>query len=212
MWVRRDIDHKIHHLTRPSATSRADQSHTFVKLRYHRHVAIKMKLNLLGEWLSWIEECQHDQQSDFSSTFDYDDSTTTAISIPNDNCRKFIPEKKLCERDNIIIDMLNAASSSNESTTVSLCVTDPSLVDNPIVYVSNGFCQLTGYSYDEVIGRNCRFLQGPETRREDVDKIVVAVKGGVECSVNLLNYKKDGTTFRNEVSECNARGQNYFTS
>ncbi|EED94087.1 hypothetical protein THAPSDRAFT_261631 [Thalassiosira pseudonana CCMP1335] len=94
--------------------------------------------------------------------------------------------------------MLNAASSSNESTTVSLCVTDPSLVDNPIVYVSNGFCQLTGYSYDDVIGRNCRFLQGPETRREDVDKIVVAVKGGVECSVNLLNYKKDGTTFRNE--------------
>lgn len=109
---------------------------------------------------------------------------------------KFIPEKTLCERDYIIIDMLNSAGHE----VVSFTVSDPSLPDNPLVFVSRGFCELTGYTYDEVVGKNCRFLQGKETKEEDVKRIRDALKEEKDCSVNLLNHKKDGTTFINEVS------------
>ena len=114
----------------------------------------------------------------------------------DDNTNKFMPTKTLCERDYIIIDMLN--SSGHE--VVSFCVTDPSLPDNPLIFVSRGFCDLTGYDYDEVVGKNCRFLQGKETNEEDVDRIRDAIKEEKDCSVNLLNHKKDGSTFINEVS------------
>jgi PAS domain-containing protein len=113
-----------------------------------------------------------------------------------DDTPKFIPEKTLCERDYIIIDMLNSAGHE----VVSFTVSDPSLPDNPLVFVSRGFCELTGYTYDEVVGKNCRFLQGKETKEEDVKRIRDALKEEKDCSVNLLNHKKDGTTFINEVS------------
>lgn len=155
-----------------------------------------MKLNLLGEWLSWIEESEQ-FESDFAPYVDDISIDSQQQEQQEQKSREFHPVKKLCERDNIIIDMLNSASSGG-STTVSFCVTDPSPIDNPVVYVSDGFSKLTGYEFDEVVGRNCRFLQGPETSRSDVEKIVHAIKNEKECSVNLMNYKKDGTKFRNE--------------
>jgi len=157
-----------------------------------------MKLKLLGEWLSWLEENEQ-CQSDFDLYID-------AISVDSqqqqqqkeiEKSRQFHPVKKLCERDNIIIDMLNSASSG-ESTSVSFCVVDPSQLDNPVIHVSDGFVKLTGYQSDEVVGRNCRFLQGADTDRADVEKIVNAIKTETECSVTLLNYKKDGSKFVNE--------------
>lgn len=120
------------------------------------------------------------------------------------NSRLFHPAKILCERDNIIIDMLNSASLGG-STTVSFCVTDPSHLDNPVIYISSGFEKLTGYEFDEVVGRNCRFLQGPQTDQADVEKIIHAINNEEECSVNLTNYKKDGTKFRNEFYLANLR-------
>nr|3ULF_A Chain A, Aureochrome1 [Vaucheria frigida]3ULF_B Chain B, Aureochrome1 [Vaucheria frigida]3ULF_C Chain C, Aureochrome1 [Vaucheria frigida]3ULF_D Chain D, Aureochrome1 [Vaucheria frigida]3ULF_E Chain E, Aureochrome1 [Vaucheria frigida]3ULF_F Chain F, Aureochrome1 [Vaucheria frigida] len=76
-------------------------------------------------------------------------------------------------------------------------ITDASLPDNPIVYASRGFLTLTGYSLDQILGRNCRFLQGPETDPRAVDKIRNAITKGVDTSVCLLNYRQDGTTFWN---------------
>ena len=93
-----------------------------------------------------------------------------------------------------IVDMLNSAGHEN----VSFCVCDPHLKDCPIVFASDGFCSFTGYSCTEIEGRNCRFLQGPGTDEGDVDRIRAAIKGEKEASVNLLNYKKDGTSFNNQ--------------
>lgn len=158
-----------------------------------------MKLNLLGEWLSWLEENEQ-CQSDFDPFIDdisIDSQHRQQEQNELQDSRQFNPVKTLCERDNIIIDMLNSASSGG-STSVSFCVTDPSQLDNPVIYISDGFVKLTGYEIDEVVGRNCRFLQGPETNRADVETIIHAVKNETECSVNLLNYKKDGTKFVNE--------------
>lgn len=77
-------------------------------------------------------------------------------------------------------------------------LSDPSLPDNPIVYVSEGFCRMTGYKRHDVVGRNCRFLQGPGTDPAAVDIIREAIREGRDVSVCLLNYKADGKPFWNQ--------------
>eukprot|EP00584_Thalassiosira_punctigera_P009762 CAMPEP_0172530532 /NCGR_PEP_ID=MMETSP1067-20121228/4239_1 /TAXON_ID=265564 ORGANISM="Thalassiosira punctigera, Strain Tpunct2005C2" /NCGR_SAMPLE_ID=MMETSP1067 /ASSEMBLY_ACC=CAM_ASM_000444 /LENGTH=544 /DNA_ID=CAMNT_0013314759 /DNA_START=252 /DNA_END=1886 /DNA_ORIENTATION=+ len=78
-------------------------------------------------------------------------------------------------------------------------ITDPSLHDNPIVYASDDFLTLTGYSQEEVLGRNCRFLQGTETCPEKVARVGEAVKIGEDVSVTMANYRSDGTPFWNSL-------------
>lgn len=89
--------------------------------------------------------------------------------------------------------MLNLVHSQQNFT-----VSDPSLPDNPIVYASEGFLKLTGYQREAVIGRNCRFLQGPRTDPKMIDMIRKGVMDGTDTSVCLLNYKADGTPFWNQ--------------
>jgi PAS domain S-box-containing protein len=78
-------------------------------------------------------------------------------------------------------------------------ITDPSLHDNPIVYASDDFLTLTGYSQEEVLGRNCRFLQGTGTDPSKVKEIRDAVVSGEDCSVTLVNYTSDGEPFWNSL-------------
>jgi PAS domain-containing protein len=77
-------------------------------------------------------------------------------------------------------------------------LSDPKLPDNPIVFATPGFYKLTGYTSKEVLGRNCRFLQGPGTDTRAVDVIRKAVASGSDATVCLLNYKADGTPFWNQ--------------
>jgi PAS domain-containing protein len=77
-------------------------------------------------------------------------------------------------------------------------LSDPKLPDNPIVFASEGFYQMTGYTSKEVLGRNCRLLQGPGTNPKGVDIIRKAVATGSDATVCLLNYKADGTPFWNQ--------------
>nr|AML77758.1 putative LOV domain-containing protein [Selaginella apoda] len=74
---------------------------------------------------------------------------------------------------------------------------DPSLPDHPIVYASDGFLQMTGYSRDEVLGRNCRFLQGRDTDKQTVLEIREAIREERECQIKILNYTKSGKQFWN---------------
>lgn len=103
----------------------------------------------------------------------------------------FGPVKTLMEPD---YRLMSALSGSQQNFAIS----DPSLPDNPIVYVSGGFLELTGYTLDQVLGRNCRFLQGPGTDQAAVDVIRKGVREGTDTSVCLLNYKADGTPFWNQ--------------
>ncbi|MGP0586238.1 putative bifunctional diguanylate cyclase/phosphodiesterase [Paenibacillus timonensis] len=81
---------------------------------------------------------------------------------------------------------------------VGLAITDPNLEDNPLVYVNQGFELLTGYSREEVLRRNLRFLQGDETNKEHLDVIRKAVKEIESATVTIKNYKKDGSTYWNQ--------------
>jgi PAS domain S-box-containing protein len=103
----------------------------------------------------------------------------------------FGPVKTLMEPD---FRLMSALSGSQQNFAIS----DPTLPDNPIVYVSQGFLDLTGYSLDQVLGRNCRFLQGPGTDQSAVDVIRKGIAEGIDTSVCLLNYKADGTPFWNQ--------------
>ncbi|KAG9788808.1 hypothetical protein KCU88_g1660, partial [Aureobasidium melanogenum] len=77
------------------------------------------------------------------------------------------------------------------------CLTDPSQEDNPIIYASAEFYRFTGYGPDDVIGRNCRFLQGPRTKRESVARLRRSIVEGQGISETLLNYRRDGRPFIN---------------
>ncbi|WP_457106255.1 HWE histidine kinase domain-containing protein [Methylobacterium sp. P5_C11] len=89
--------------------------------------------------------------------------------------------------------------SAVRATRMPMLITDPSQPDNPIVFVNAAFSKLTGYAHHEIIGRNCRFLQGPETDQDDVDKIRSAVERRVPIEIEILNYKKSGEIFWNRV-------------
>eukprot|EP00299_Pterocystis_sp_00344_P001488 c11329_g1_i1.p1 GENE.c11329_g1_i1~~c11329_g1_i1.p1 ORF type:complete len:352 (-),score=51.16 c11329_g1_i1:113-1168(-) len=107
--------------------------------------------------------------------------------------------------------LLNSLFSKNRM----FLVCDPKLPDCPIVHASPNFCEFTGYNENEIIGRNCRFLQGPETLSESVDRIRHCLKTNDPVAVCILNYKKDGTRFWNHFFMCamldeTTRQANYF--
>lgn len=77
------------------------------------------------------------------------------------------------------------------------CLSDPSVQDNPIVYASEEFYRTTGYGRDYVVGRNCRFLQGPKSDHSSVKRLIDALANGKEVCETILNYRRDGTPFIN---------------
>lgn len=90
-------------------------------------------------------------------------------------------------------------AAAMRATRMPMLITDPRQADNPIVYANNAFLSLTGYDREEVVGSNCRFLQGPETDGHAIDRIRDAIRDVTDVQVDLLNYRKDGSTFWNAL-------------
>ena len=84
-------------------------------------------------------------------------------------------------------------------TRMSVCLTDPHQPDNPIVFCNEAFERLTGYEEKDIVGRNCRFLQGPATDQDQVQRLREAISEEKVVVVELLNYRKDGSTFWNTL-------------
>lgn len=87
-----------------------------------------------------------------------------------------------------------------DTTIEGIIISDALQPGNPVIYVNKGFERLTGYSASEVIGSNCRFLQGAETDKATTQQIRRALQAGEECTVEILNYRKDGSAFWNRFS------------
>ncbi|MFP9061072.1 bacterio-opsin activator domain-containing protein [Natrialbaceae archaeon A-chndr2] len=83
---------------------------------------------------------------------------------------------------------------------VGFSLSDPHMEDNPLVYVNSAYEELTGYPGDEVVGRNCRLLQGPESDAAATDEMRAAIDEERPTTVEIKNYRKDGTEFWNEVT------------
>lgn len=82
---------------------------------------------------------------------------------------------------------------------IAAVISDPRLPDNPIVECNAAFAALTGYAREEIIGRNCRFLSGPGTEPELTETLRASIRARRPALVDILNYRKDGSPFRNAV-------------
>ena len=96
--------------------------------------------------------------------------------------------------------MLHAVGEALEAIAEGVTVSDATRPDNPLVFANAGFYRMTGYEPDGVVGRNCRFLQGPGTDPAAVTRIGEALRKGERCVVELLNYTRDGRPFWNRLS------------
>jgi two-component system CheB/CheR fusion protein len=86
-----------------------------------------------------------------------------------------------------------------DSASNGIIIVDALDDDMPIIYSNNGFKEMTGFGPNEIYGRNCRFLQGPNTSDEDVEVIRNGIANGEKTRVTLLNYRRDGSQFYNEL-------------
>ena len=91
-------------------------------------------------------------------------------------------------------------STAMDEAPFGITISDPSQPDNPLIYVNDGFCELTGYPRDEALGQNCRFLQGESTREEPLAQMRAAIEAEAPVTVELRNYRNDGTMFWNRVT------------
>ena len=86
------------------------------------------------------------------------------------------------------------------ATDIAFTITDPRQEDDPLVWVNPSFTRISGYSYEDSVGRNCRFLQGPTSDLEGIAQLRKALQGRQPVTTTLLNYRKDGTAFWNQLS------------
>jgi PAS domain S-box-containing protein len=83
---------------------------------------------------------------------------------------------------------------------LALVLTNPDFADNPIVYANAAFTRLTGYPIEAAVGRNCRFLQGPDTEPDRVGRIRAAIAAGEDIAIEITNHRADGSAFLNRLT------------
>ncbi|KAL8292442.1 hypothetical protein RQP46_001054 [Phenoliferia psychrophenolica] len=106
-------------------------------------------------------------------------------------------QKKLVDSALARLGTWSVAAGTGDGLADSFCLTNPRLRDHPIVLASEGFSTLTQYPLTAIVGRNCRFLQGPGTSPDSVLRLRNALNAGENITSLLLNYRKDGTPFFN---------------
>ena len=115
------------------------------------------------------------------------------------------PSEALYDATRIAAEIAGAGSGSDpftaavRATRMPISFSDPRLPDNPVVFANDAFCQLTGYSRAEVLGRNCRFLQGAGTDPATVAKIREAVRANESIEIDVRNHRKGGEAFWNRL-------------
>lgn len=100
----------------------------------------------------------------------------------------------------MVVQGLKPALDTFEAGNHSLTVSDARAPDMPLVYVSPGFTAFCGYQREEVLGRNCRFLQGQMSNQPGVVAMRQAIRSQSECIVDLINFRRDGSRLHNRLS------------
>lgn len=99
-----------------------------------------------------------------------------------------------------LVSLVLTPATALDGLQEGVVISDPHKPDNPIVYANPAFLAMTGYSREEIVGKNCRFLQGAETDTAAVDRIRAALNASAPVTIELLNYRKDGTAFWNHLT------------
>ncbi len=117
----------------------------------------------------------------------------------------YLSKNKNVETTENLFKSINNNLSSNiylsalDSISSGIIITDNSLYDNPIIYCNAGFEKMTGYIHNEIVGHNCRFLQGEDRGQPERYQLKEAIQSGTKSKVEIKNYKKDGSMFWNEI-------------
>ena len=119
-------------------------------------------------------------------------SIADQVAVGLENARSF-------ERITAVQESLRLRDRAITATSDGIIISDPNQHDMPIVYVNAGFERMTGYTPAEVLGRNCRFLQGDDTNQAELARLRLALRDKQSCRVTLRNYRKDGSMFWNEL-------------
>lgn len=101
--------------------------------------------------------------------------------------------------NNTINNNLTIYLQALNSTNCGIIITDNTQRDNPIIYCNKAFETITGYSTDQIIGHNCRFLQAQDRSQEERQQLRESIKKGENCRVEIRNYRKNGNLFWNEL-------------
>lgn len=119
----------------------------------------------------------------------------------SDELKQLRQRVQMLEQENKELrESLHVRNQAMEFASDGISIADATQPDLPLIYVNPAFEQVTGYTRDEVIGKNCRFLQGPDTDQSEVDEIRDAIREQRPAHVTLLNYRKDGVPFWNYFS------------
>lgn len=104
-----------------------------------------------------------------------------------------LSKKKLGQREASVL------FAAIQHTQMPMILTDPHQPDNPIIFANKAFVEFSGYTADELIGKNCRFLQGDDTSSETMKRIRDAISNRQNITIDIVNYRKDGARFINEL-------------
>ena len=120
-------------------------------------------------------------------------STSDPQARPRRDMKEVGQEDRFSDSSGVLFEQAMA------QTRMAVCLSDPHQPDQPIVFANRAFRRLTGYEEEEILGRNCRFLQGAKTDRDAVARVREAIENEDVLVIELLNYRKDGTPFWNAL-------------
>ncbi|OBT11471.1 hypothetical protein A9267_02185 [Shewanella sp. UCD-FRSSP16_17] len=156
----------------------------------------KNLLNPLNELSNFISDLATDSSTSINSKYISADLHVALKELES----KFIERTKLINKNVEQRELLELQRSAINSTSTGIVVSDVRLPDQPIIFINRAFTQITGYRPEEVLGKNCRFLQGAKTEKDKVKHLAHAINKGVSCNVVITNYTKTGETFINNLS------------
>lgn len=113
------------------------------------------------------------------------------MSMPNEGSARRLAQRA---------DAFSLRSRAVDQAPIGVTIADLEQDDEPLIYCNPAFERITGYTVEETVGRNCRFLQGDATEDEPVEEMRAAIEAREPVQVELRNYRKDGTEFWNEVT------------
>lgn len=159
----------------------------------------------------------NEQQFEQNSSTLLGDICDDILSVPISPVLLKVRIKSLVKQRNAstsLQERIYLANKAIDATNIGVSITDQTQEDNPLIFVNKGFSDLTGYDDDEILGKNCRFLQNDDSDQEALYELREAIEKGLATKVVLRNYKKDGTAFWNELSISpiydRAKDQKYF--
>ncbi len=128
------------------------------------------------------------------------DEPTTAERLAETVVELTIADVTGAESDDLPTPTAETIIRAVDEAPIGITISDPSLPDNPMVYINEAYEELTGYSADLALGRNCRFLQGPDTDEAAVSEMREAIENREPVDVEIVNYREDGTPYWNHVT------------